>query len=314
VRPEDRVVELAGGEELPYDALVVALGARAVPAYEHGVMFDRELEAASFDETLGDIGAGLAPSVAIVVSPAVSWTLPGYELALMTAAWGAAARSEGVQVTLVTAESRPLEAFGDAVSDAVEEILADAGIGLLPGIDADVTSDTTVRLGRSGHWLTPDRIVALPALTGPRIQGLPQDANGFVLVDGHGRVPGTDRVYAAGDGAARPLKQGGLAAQQADVIAHTIADRLGAPVQELQPNRILRARLLHGEGALVLRTELDLLGRPTKATTEHRESRQATDLKVFGRYLTPYLSITRRSSSTRHSGRGALHHCCCGMN
>lgn len=136
--------------------------------------------------------------------------------------------------------------------------------------------------------------MAVPELRGRRITGVPANWLGFVPTDGAGRVEGLTNVYAAGDMTSFPIKQGGLAAQQADVIAHTIAARLGAPVKELQPNRILRARLLHGEGALVLRTELDLLGRPTKATIEHRESRQATDLKVFGRYLTPYLSITRR--------------------
>jgi sulfide:quinone oxidoreductase len=123
--------------------------------------------------------------------------------------------------------------------------------------------------------------------------GIPTNWSGFVPTDGLGRVEGLANVYAAGDMSTFPIKQGGLAAQQADAIAHTIAASLGAPVKELHETRILRARLVHGEGAVVLRTALDALGRPTGATIEHRESRRAPDLKVFGRYLTPYLAIYR---------------------
>ena len=87
VEPEDRVAVLDSGERLAYDVLVIAVGARAVPAYEHGVIFDRQLEAAAFDEALVDLAAGLAGGVAIVVPPGAGWALPAYEVALMTAAW-----------------------------------------------------------------------------------------------------------------------------------------------------------------------------------------------------------------------------------
>jgi hypothetical protein len=50
---------------------------------------------------------------------------------------------------------------------------------------------------------------------------------------------------------------------------------------------------MDGEGAVVLRTELDALGRPTAATLQHHESRRTAELKVFGLYLTPYLSLYR---------------------
>jgi hypothetical protein len=45
----------------------------------------------------------------------------------------------------------------------------------------------------------------------------------LLAVDEHGRIPGVADVFAAGDATTFPLKQGGLAAQQADAAAETIA-------------------------------------------------------------------------------------------
>jgi sulfide:quinone oxidoreductase len=111
-----------------------------------------------------------------------------------------------------------------------------------------------------------------------------------VATDIYGRVEGLPNVYAAGDMTTFPIKQGGLAAQQADRIAHTIAAALGAPVKEFRAAHVLRARLVGGARPLVLRTELDCYGQPTTATLEHSDRDTATAVtKVFGRYLTPYL-------------------------
>ena len=76
---------------------------------------------------------------------------------------------------------------------------------------------------RPGARLTCDRVVHLPLLSGPNCPGVPCDANGFVLVDDAFRVRDDDDVFAVGDATAGPYKQGGLAAQQADVVAEQIA-------------------------------------------------------------------------------------------
>ncbi len=65
--------------------------------------------------------------------------------------------------------------------------------------------------------------MALPRLRGPRIGGIPQTFDGFVPVDSFGMVSGTQDVYAAGDITTFPVKQGGIAAQQADAAAEAIA-------------------------------------------------------------------------------------------
>ena len=59
-------------------------------------------------------------------------------------------------------------------------------------------------------------------------------------------MPGLAGVYAAGDGAAFPIKQGGLATQQADAVAESIAAAVGAPVTPEPFRPVLRAMLLTG--------------------------------------------------------------------
>jgi sulfide:quinone oxidoreductase len=84
------------------------------------------------------------------------------------------------------------------------------------------------------------------------VTGVPQDIAGFTSVDERGRVSGLDDVYAVGDMTSRPLKQGGLAAQQADVAARAIAASAGAPVR-VEPYRpVLRAMLVSGRVPLYL--------------------------------------------------------------
>jgi sulfide:quinone oxidoreductase len=138
--------------------------------------------------------------------------------------------------------------------------------------------------------IAADRVVAVPQLTAQRITGVPASWWGFVPTDISGRVEGLGDVYAAGDMTAFPIKQGALAAQQADRVANAIVEGLGVPTVKARTDRILLARLLGGERALCLRTELDESGQPTAATIEHIETRNVErSAKVFGQYLTPYL-------------------------
>jgi len=71
--------------------------------------------------------------------------------------------------------------------------------------------------------LAIDRIVTLPRLVGPPPCGLPRTGDGFIETDAFGRVTGVQDVFAAGDATSFPVKQGGIAAQQADAAATTIA-------------------------------------------------------------------------------------------
>ena len=57
------------------------------------------------------------------------------------------------------------------------------------------------------------------------------DANGFIPTDNHVQVADEIDVWAAGDATRFPVKQGGIAAQQADTAAEAIAARAGADIE-----------------------------------------------------------------------------------
>jgi sulfide:quinone oxidoreductase len=99
---------------------------------------------------------------------------------------------------------------------------------------------------RDADPLPVDLAIALPRPTGKPVPGLPHDDDGFVPVDAYGRVRGTERIWAVGDMTAHALKQGGLAAQQADVAAAAIAAAAGAPVRPVPYRPVLRGLLLTG--------------------------------------------------------------------
>jgi sulfide:quinone oxidoreductase len=130
------------------------------------------------------------------------------------------------------------------------------------------------------------RVVALPRAVGPGVQGLEADARGFIPVDRHGRVAGAERVWAAGDATAFPIKQGGIAAQQADAAAQSIAALAGASVQPQPFHPVLRGMLLTGRGRDWLRADIGGGGGEAEA---ERHALWWPPTKVAGRYLAPYL-------------------------
>jgi sulfide:quinone oxidoreductase len=286
---EAHTVKLAGGPELEYDILLLAAGAHAYPAFEHGAIFDRETAPADFDEVLSATGGRLAEHVAIVVPDGVSWTLPAYELAMLTAGY-----FPGSKVTLVTYEHAPLAAFGTTASSAVAEILSSAGVSLRVGQRPVIASPTALRLG--WEWLEAGRIVTLPLLRGNPIGGVPADEHGFIPVDGYGRVAGLEDVYAAGDGADLPIKQGGLASQLADAAAMHIAARLGEDVNARPLSAILRGLLLTTEGARYLRAEL---ADPDRTSAISTEPLWWPPGKIASRWLAPFLE---RSDARNEAG------------
>jgi sulfide:quinone oxidoreductase len=277
----EHVVQLRSGAVVAYDVLVLAVGALAHPAYEHGACFERAHDPAALDEVIADLRAGLAERVAIVVPPGCTWTLPAYELALMTAAM-----VKPRELTLVTPELEPLAAFGPPASAMARAELAAAGIELRAGVRAGVPHPTVVQVSDTTR-LTFDRIVHLPLLSGPRCRGVPCDTDGFLLVDGAFHVRDADDVFAVGDATAGPYKQGGLAAQQADVVAEQIASRLGAEHAPRPYRPVMRGLMRTVAGPRYLRADPPGGG----------ISAEVSDVplwwpasKVAARWLTPWLA------------------------
>ena len=125
-------------------------------------------------------------------------------------------------------------------------------------------------------------------------------------VDAHGQVKGLSNVYAAGDGTSYPLKQGGLAAQQADAVAEAIAQRVGAPVEAKPFTPVLRGLLLTGTqsrylradptGVARVRADVDEDPRPHPGRAHSDTSTRPLwwpPAKIAGRYLAPYLATAR---------------------
>jgi sulfide:quinone oxidoreductase len=133
-----------------------------------------------------------------------------------------------------------------------------------------------------------DRIVTQPRLVGPRLRGVPSDRDGFIDADAHGRLPRLEGVFAAGDATAFPIKQGGLAAQQADAVAETIAAMVGADIDPQPFRPILRGVLLTGGPAHYARA--DIGGSAGDDFTVSEEALWWPPNKLSGRYLAPYLS------------------------
>jgi sulfide:quinone oxidoreductase len=290
VAPRARRLRLRSGAAMEYDALVLALGARARAAIPGAVTFRDQRDAHLVAGVLEGLGARDVRRVAFAAPSGVSWTLPLYEMALLAAA-DIEERGLGVETTLITPEAMPLQVFGPEVSDAVATLLAGRGVRRLRGV-AHSVGRGRVTLS-SGEAVGADHVVAVPRLVGSRVSGIPADWNGFVATDASGRVREVPDVFAAGDMTHLPVKQGGLATQQADVIAAVLAARSGAEV-EIPPVRyVLRTRLLVPDGPLYLRAELDGAGRPIPAVETPQVSTEPLwwpAAKLFGRHLSPWMA------------------------
>jgi sulfide:quinone oxidoreductase len=282
-------VRAASGIRLPYDGLILAIGARSVVGVPGAITFRDQRDVPAIRRLLGELDAGSVRKVAFALPPNHAWPLPLYELALLTAK-RARERRLAIEVTVVTSEREPLDLFGSQASGLVRGLLEDGGVRFRGGAVAAGLRRAGGLALADGEIIPADRVVALPELRARRITGVPTRRAGFVPVDASGRIEGLQDAYAAGDITTFPIKQGGLAAQQADVVAQTIAAGLGASIKKVRAPQILEARLLGGSRPVFLRTEFDWSGQPTRATLVRGDQEQAAKTaKVAGRYLVPYL-------------------------
>jgi sulfide:quinone oxidoreductase len=292
---EARQIVLEDGSTLAYDATLIAVGAVRKSWLEGALSFGGAPDIGVIAELLERLEQGEVTRLAFVSPPGLSWTLPLYELALLTAAHLAERGIAGVELTVLTAEAEPLKMFGPGAGRMLGDLLSDRGIRLRKGASAQVFAAERLELS-SGESLEVDTVVALPRLEGPRVEGLPCDGDGFILIDDHCRVLGMQDVYAAGDGVAFPIKQGGIATQQADVAAEGIAAGLGAQMQPAAFEPLLKGLLLTGVAPLYMRA-----GAGAESSAGGEVATNALwwpPTKIAGRYLGPYLAFA--SSLERH--------------
>ena len=296
--PERRVVHTEQGEQLSYDALLLALGARLYPRYKHAITIDDRHLDELLHGLVQDVEGGHVRSLAFVIPPGRAWPLPVYELALLMAGRAYDMNVE-LSITIATPEDAPLAIFGLGVSESIRQLLEENAITTITSAQCEIHEPGRVSIGPGSRHLDADRIVALPELVGPSVPGVPGGPEaGFIPVDMHCKVRGLERVYAAGDATDFAIKHGGIAAQQADVAAQAIAALAGLAAEPESFRPEINGLLLTG-------------GKPRYLSGHvaggHGSSSEISDTpawspatKIVAKYLGPYLDARDRlGSSTR---------------
>ena len=291
VDAENRTAILGGDERIEYDAVVIACGAQASPVVPGALVFGGPEDVEGLRRLVAEIDAGDVHAVAFAIPASIGWTLPAYELALLTAHRA----DPRVSISIVTPEEEPLAAFGGEASAEVRRLLEANGVALhLRQTPAEFTGG--VLRTQPGDELQVERVVALPRLVGVPIEGVPATRDGLLRTDEFGRVDNLTDVYAAGDITAFPVKQGGIAAEQADAVAEMLASEAGIDITPTPFQPVLRGVLMTGEEDRFLRADLGG-GRGDTAEAEAR-ALWWPPAKVSGRYLAPYLAGIEAATTT----------------
>ncbi len=285
VDPDLHAARTTTGESLPYDLLLLALGAMPVRAIPGTLCFGGPADSTALARVLEEAVHGEIRKIVFALPAGATWPLPLYELALLTRSYFVDRGATSVEVALVTPEDRPLSLFGRAAGHAVADLLDARGIALSTSTVPLAFEDGSLAVAPGGE-LQADRVISLPRLEGPRLKGIPNDLQGFVPTSELGEVIGEDDVYAAGDITNFPLKQGGIAAQQADAAAQAMAARAGAPVEPEPFRPVLRGVLLTGMEPRFLRAER----RARETSVVDTEPLWWPPAKIVGRYLAPFLA------------------------
>ena len=240
----------------------------------------------SLHELIEEIDSASVRSLAFV-APDSTWPLPAYEVALLAQEH---AREQNVylDITIITAEQQPLAVFGESVSADVAGLLADADIQMMVGARVESSSGKLI-VNPGERELKFDRVVAVPRLEGPAITGLPADADGFLPITSFCEVIGVEGVYAAGDATDFPVKFGGIAAQQADAAAASIASVAGASTKPTRFDGTVHGALLSGrkQGRLFFTARIE--GGVALDSRTSETPTWAPTAKIASRYLGHYL-------------------------
>ena len=294
VERSKQLVHTTEEREVPYDALVLALGGQAYSRYRHAVTIDDR----HMDETLHgliqDIEGGYLDSVAFLAPGRMAWQLPLYELALMTAGRAYDMNVE-VDMTIITPEDSPLAIFGSNVSEHVAELLRKAKIRMINSAYAEMPSPSEIVINPGDRRLRVKRVVALPELYGPAVRGVPVSEHGFIRVDKFGRVPEAGNIYAAGDATDFPIKHGGLSSQQADVVAESIAALAGADVTPKPFHPVIHGMLLTDGKPRYLTAQIT--GGQGFSSEFGESPTWSPPSKIVARYLGPYLDSLDREGA-----------------
>ncbi len=285
VDARQHVALAASGLRLEYDSLLLACGAAPQAGVPGALTFRGPADTSLIADVLTRIDRGLLERIVVAVPRGAVWSLPAYELALMLAAHIDAADLDDVRVALVTPEDEPLLLFGGEATHAVRTLLSERRVALHTGFSPAEVRDGELHL-LPARSIEADCVIVLPTLRGQPIDGVPQTRDGFIVVDEHGRVRGIPDVYAAGDITLFPVKQGGIATQQADAAAEAILADAGFLDHPAPFRPVLRGLLLTGSTPQFLRRDVGA-GQGGVASVDPLWWPPA---KLVGRRLAPFLA------------------------
>ncbi len=233
-----RVVRVKGADgsiqDEPYDVLVIATGVAngfwRTPLVEHDA--DVAMTLASAHGQLSEAG-----SVAVV----------GGGAAAVSSAWNIAAEWPDKQVDLYFPGERALPGHHPRVWRRLQHRFEQRGVGLhaghraiVPdGFSGESITSAPIQWSTGQPETTADAVLWAIGRVRPNSDWLPAellDADGFVVVDEHLRVPGIDGVYAIGDIAATdPLRTSARARADRLLARNIRADLTGGRATRFQP-------------------------------------------------------------------------------
>lgn len=288
VDPEAREARTHDGATISYDYLILASGVQLLWPFPGATVFWGVADEAGIEHTLRGLREGELRRVAFSLPDGCSWALPVYELALLADAELSKAGVEGAHLMVVTPEEAPLKVFGTQASADLSALLGARGIEVVAGAHPVKFEQGILSIAPGGE-VAVDAVVSLPRLEGRRLAGIPHDRDGFVATDDHGRVIGIERAFAIGDVTNFPVKQGGIATEQADAAAEAIAADLGFAVEAKPFDPILRATLWTGEEPRYLYGELAGGHGETSSMSEEPPWPDQGG-KIVGRYIAPFMA------------------------
>lgn len=277
------------GDDVDYDYLIVASGARMLWTVPGAATFWGASDEDASADVVRELQAGTLRKVIFTMPGGLGWPLPIYELALLAAAQLKDAGASNTELRIVTPEDAPLQLFGVGASEQMGQLLAERGIGIVTGASPVKFENGQLDIA-PGNSIEADAVVSAPSFKGRSVEGLPNDEDGFIPVDEHSMVRGLQDVFAIGDVTNFPVKQGGIATQQADAAAEVIAAQTGSPVEPQPFEPVLRAVLLTGEEPKYLYGKLG--GGHGETSTFSDAPPWRDEGKIVGKYLAPFLAST----------------------
>lgn len=278
-------VLLASSEDVFYDALLLAFGARREVSIPGARAFRGGADVEWLAGVLEGIERGAGREIVFALPGSIRWSMPLFELALLMSKWIRDRMTMPAPLRIVTSIDDPLAIFGAQPAARIKTLLDDAGIELIAGAGKLAYENGRLTC-EDGRTFEPDEVITLAQPIVPDIPGVPQGRDGLIDCDPEMQVRGLQNVWIAGDATWFPIKQGGIAAQQAEVAAAGIARAAGVdmPQQIFEPT--IRAALLTGDEPQFLTTDLSEDGEAELSTSPL----WWPPIKVAGPRLAPYLA------------------------